>query len=102
MPFIVTRCTTLCHLSFVVPLALIRCHSLYHSLSLVVTRCSDIQEDVVINDQEQEKFMLDILSRYITVMNQRLDKLVTEIKNNNARLDDLNEVIVDLKLSSET
>ena len=35
-------------------------------------------------------------------MNQRLDKLVTEIKNNSARLDDLNEVIVDLKLSSET
>ena len=38
---LVTRCTTRCRsLSFVVPLAVIRCHSLYHSLSLVVTQCT--------------------------------------------------------------
>ena len=33
---VITRCLSL---SLVVPLVVIRCHSLYHSLSLAVTRC---------------------------------------------------------------
>ena len=58
VPLVVTRCTTRCHsLSFVVPLVVTRCHSFsftltlcttrchllsldYHSLSLLVTRCT--------------------------------------------------------------
>ena len=55
LSFVVTRCTTRCHslyhsLSLVVPLVVIRCHSLSfvvtrcttrcHSLSFVVTRCT--------------------------------------------------------------
>ena len=45
LSFLVTRCTIHCHsyhsLSFVVPLVIIRYHSLYHSLSLVCLFIND-------------------------------------------------------------
>ena len=48
LPFVVIRCQSLYHsLSFVVPLAVIRCHRLYHSLSLHVPLVF-----LFINDQE--------------------------------------------------
>ena len=41
LSLVAIRCHSLYHsLSLVVPLVVIRCHSLYHSLSLVVTRCT--------------------------------------------------------------
>ena len=51
--------------------------------------------------KEQEKAWLNILLFCKSVMNQRLVKWVTEIQNNNPRLDDLNKVADDLKLSIE-
>ena len=41
LSLVVIRCHYLYHLlSLVVPLVTIRCHSFYHSLSLVITRCT--------------------------------------------------------------
>ena len=49
--------------------------------------------------KEQKEVLLDILSNCTIVINQSLDKLITEIQNNSARwLDDLNNVTNDLKL----
>lgn len=49
--------------------------------------------------KEQKEVLLDILSNCTKVINQSLDKLITEIQNSNARwLDDLNNVTNDLKL----
>lgn len=49
--------------------------------------------------KEQKEVLLDILSNCTKVINQSLDKLITEIQNSNARwLDDLNNVTNDLNL----
>lgn len=49
--------------------------------------------------KEQKEVLLDILSNCTKVINQSLDKLITDIQNSNARwLDDLNNVTNDLNL----
>ena len=74
-PLVVTRCTPRCHsLHHSLSLVVIRCHSLYHSLSIVVIRCHSLSFDVpfvclFINDQIFIQHWRQNVSQWIKIKN---------------------------------